>query len=89
MTTAGSTLIADTRVKTVAISEHELTVGLMDGRTNSVPLAWYPRLSDATPEQRSRWQICGGGYGIHWPDIDDDLNTDGMLQRAPAPRPAA
>jgi len=49
-------------------------------------LAWYPRLLDATPAQRANWQICGGGFGIHWPEIDEDLSTQGLLEGAPAPR---
>ncbi len=56
----------------------------MDGRTIIVPLAWYPRLLNATSEQRSKWQIAGGGYGIHWPEIDEDLSTKGLLRGAPA-----
>ncbi len=56
----------------------------MDGRTITVPLAWYPRLLNATSEQRSKWQIAGGGYGIHWLEIDEDLSTKGLLRGAPA-----
>jgi hypothetical protein len=58
---------------------------LMDGRTIIVPLAWYPRLLHATPEQRARWQISSGGFGIHWPEIDEDVSTAGLLRGAPAP----
>ena len=76
---------ADERVKDVRVTEDNLIVDLMDGRTISVPLAWYPRLMNATQEQRNRWEICGGGYGIHWPSIDEDLSTDGLLRGAPAP----
>lgn len=76
---------ADTRVKDVSIGENELSVRLMDGRTISVPLGWYPRLAGATPGQRQHWEIAGGGYGIHWPEIDEDLSTDGLLRGAPAP----
>jgi len=79
-------LAADERVKGVQITEDTVSVSLMDGRIISVPLAWYPRLFNATPEQRKNWQICGGGYGIHWPDIDEDLSTEGLLRGAPAPR---
>ena len=61
----------------------------MDGRTIAVPLAWYPRLSTATVEQRAHWQVCGDGYGIHWQDIDEDLSTEGLLRGAPAPQPRA
>jgi len=57
----------------------------MDGRSISVPLAWYPRLLSATPQQRKRWEISGAGYGIHWPEIDEDLSTEGLLRGAPAP----
>lgn len=76
---------ADTRVKAVALDEDSLAVELMDGRAITVPLAWYPRLAEATPQQRANWEIAGGGYGIHWPEIDEDLSTDGMLRGAPAP----
>lgn len=73
-------------VKDVRLDADTLTVDLRDGRAISVPLAWYPRLLNATPEQRARWQIAGGGFGIYWPDIDEDLSTDGLLRGAPAPR---
>jgi len=56
--------------------------------TISVPLAWYPRLLHATPKQRRQWEKAGAGYGIHWPDIDEDLSTDGLLRGAPAPKAA-
>jgi len=79
-------LAADERVQAVELDDDSLTVHLMDGRVISVPLAWYPRLLRATPKQRKNWQIAGGGYGIHWPDIDEDLNTEGLLRGAPAPR---
>jgi hypothetical protein len=77
----------DERVKAVSVDDDRLTVNLMDGRTISVPLAWYPRLFNATPEQRQRWEIAGGGHGIHWPDVDEDLSTDGLLRGAPTPNP--
>ena len=79
-------LEADERVKDVHLSEDDLSVSLMDGRTITVPLVWYPKLLAATPEQRNNWQICGGGYGIHWPEIDEDLSTEGLLRGVPAPR---
>ena len=74
------------KVKHVFFTEDTLGVDLLDGRTILVPLAWYPRLLHATQEQRANWQVCGGGYGIHWPDIDEDLSTEGLLRGAPAPR---
>jgi hypothetical protein len=78
-------LSADERVRDVRVSEDTLTVDLMDGRTISVPLVWYPRLFGATPKQRSNWKVCAAGYGIHWPDLDEDLSTEGLLRGAPAP----
>lgn len=79
-------LTADERLRDVHFTEDTLSVDLMDGRTITVPLAWYPRLFNATPKQRSNWEVCGGGYGIHWPDIDEDLSTEGLLRGAPAPK---
>jgi hypothetical protein len=72
------------RVKGVHFTEDRLAVDLVDGRTIIVPLAWYPRLLEATAAQRLNWKISGAGYGIHWPDIDEDLSTDGLLRGAPA-----
>jgi hypothetical protein len=77
---------ADERVSAVAFTDEALSVSLKDGRTITVPLAWYPRLLHATPQQRNHWKIAGGGYGIHWPDLDEDLSTEGLLRGAPAPR---
>jgi hypothetical protein len=75
---------ADIRVKSVALDDDRLTVELMDGRAVAVPLAWYPRLAGASPDQRKDWRIAGGGYGIHWPALDEDLSTEGLLRGAPA-----
>ena len=77
--------VTDERVLDVRFDEHSIIVDLMDGRTISAPLAWYPRLLRASPEERSGWQKAGGGYGIHWPTIDEDLSTEGLLRGAPAP----
>jgi len=77
---------AGTRVKDVRVTEDVLSVDLIDGRTIIVPLAWYPRLLHATPEQRANWQVAGAGFGIHWPDVDEDLSTDGLLRGLRAPR---
>jgi hypothetical protein len=79
---------ADERVQDVQFTEDSLSVDLRDGRVISVPLAWYPRLLRATPAQRNNWKISGGGYGIHWPDIDEDLSTQGLLRGAPSPKSA-
>jgi hypothetical protein len=72
------------RVKNVRFTEDTLAVDLADGRTIVVPLVWYPRLLDATSEQLRNWQVSAAGYGIHWPDIDEDLSTAGLLRGAPA-----
>ena len=77
---------ADERVRNVSFTDDFLTVELYDGRSISVPLVWYPRLLHATVEQRAQWQVSGGGYGIHWPGVDEDLSTEGILRGAPAPR---
>jgi len=77
------------RVRDVHFSDDTISVDLFDGRTITVPLAWYPRLLHATPEQRAHWKLAGAGYGIHWPDIDEDLSTKGLLHGAPAPRRAS
>jgi hypothetical protein len=84
-----SARVTDERVLDVRCDDHSLVVDLMDGRTISVPLAWYPRLRHASVEERSQWELAGGGYGIHWPAIDEDLSTEGLLRGAPAANHAA
>jgi len=79
-------LAADERVAGVEFTIDSLVVSLMDGRRISVPLVWYPRLLDATDAQRNNWKISGGGYGINWPEVDEDLSTEGLLRGSPAPR---
>ena len=76
---------ADERVAGVSLTSDTLCVSLKDGRTITVPLAWYPKLFRASPEQLGNWKIAGGGYGIHWPELDEDLSTEGLLRGAPAP----
>ena len=76
-------------VTDVACMEDKLVVDLADGRTISVPLAWYPRLLHATPRERDNWEIAGAGVGIHWPDIDEDLIMEGLLRGAPSPQAKA
>lgn len=79
----------DIRVRTVSVTDDELIVGLMDGRTIATPLAWFPRLLDAPPEQRNYWERTEAGYGIHWPDLDEDLSTEGLLRGGRAPHGSA
>jgi hypothetical protein len=81
-----SVSVGDERVLDVQSTDDTLSVGLRDGRVITVPLVWYPRLLNATPTQRKKWKIAGGGYGIHWPDLDEDLSTKRLLRGAPAPR---
>jgi Protein of unknown function (DUF2442) len=80
-----SAIQTNEKVKHVFFTDTTIGVDLMDGRTIVVPLVWYPRLLNATPEQRLSWEVCGGGYGIHWEELDEDLSTAGMLRGAPAP----
>ena len=65
-----------------SIKDGRLSVDLMDDRTIPSPLAWYPRLAAGTPAQRENWELCGAGMGIHWPDLDEDLSTEGLLMGA-------
>jgi hypothetical protein len=71
-------------VQDVRVSDDALTVDLVDGRTLSVPLAWYPRLLHATAEERNRWRLVGRGEGIHWPDLDEDISVEGLLLGRPS-----
>ena len=77
-------LAADERVTDVKCTKDTLSVALRDGRTITVPLAWYPRLFNATAAQRKNWQVAGGGYGIHWPDVDEDLSAKGLALGKPS-----
>ena len=78
---------SDPRILTVNVSDEMITAQLADGRNISVPLAWSWRLSDATPEQRAKFEIIGTGEGVHWPDIDEDISARGMLEGVPARPP--
>jgi len=80
-----SALNAGEMVKSVSFARGAIVVDLLDGRTISAPLAWYPRLLHATPAQRKNWKISGGGFGIRWEELDEDLSTEGLLRGAPAP----
>jgi hypothetical protein len=72
------------QVTHVAVSKDTLTVALTDRRTISVPLDWYPRLIHATPEERGSWRLIGGGRGIHWPAIDEDISVTNLLTGQPS-----
>ena len=68
----------------VTVYDDTLSVELSDGRTISVPVDWYPRLSHATESQRSNWRLIGGGHGIHWEDLDEDISVEGLLAGKPS-----
>jgi uncharacterized protein DUF2442 len=80
---------SDPRIQDVLVTEDEIIAHLADGRVISVPLAWSWRLSEATPAQRANWRLIGSGQGVHWPDVDEDLSVEGLLQGVPARRPAS
>ncbi len=67
------------RVITVSVTDDTLSVELEDGRTVSVPIGWYPRLAHGTPAERANFQISSAGYGIFWPDLDEDIGVEGLL----------
>ena len=68
----------------VSVTDDTLHVELSDGRTISVPLAWYPRLVHATREERDNWELIGEGQGIRWPDLDEDLSVEGLIAGRPS-----
>ena len=72
------------RAHNVEVGDDSLSVDLEDGRTVSVPIGWYPRLLNGTAEQRSNWRLVGGGEGIHWPDLDEDVSVENLLAGKPS-----
>jgi Protein of unknown function (DUF2442) len=80
-----STVETSPRALDLRITDDELTVLLTDGRRISAPLVWFPRLLNATKEQRDEWELLGDGEGIHWPAVDEDLSVAGLLRGTPAP----
>ncbi len=84
MNTAAS---SDPRIQNVRVTDDEIIAHLVDGRVISVPLAWSWRLAAATPAQRANYEIIGDGFGVHWPDVDEDISAEGMLVDAPARPP--
>jgi hypothetical protein len=72
------------RAQDVRVTAEALTVRLMDGRTISAPLEWYPRLHRASPAQRANWRLIGEGHGIHWPDVDEDISTIMLIEGLPS-----
>ena len=72
------------RAQVVSFTDDSLVVELTDGRVISVPLTWFPRLLNAGLEQRANWQLLGEGEGIHWPEADEDISVEGLLQGLPS-----
>jgi hypothetical protein len=77
------------RIVTVEVTDRWISAGFSDGRRVSLPLDWSWRLERATPAQRARWELIGGGEGVRWPDVDEDLSARGFFVGTPAPRPRA
>ena len=74
----------EARARTVSVSEDTLAVELQDGRTVSVPIAWYPRLSHGSESERRDWRLIGDGLGIHWARLDEDISVEGLLLGYPS-----
>ncbi|HWX41488.1 MAG TPA: DUF2442 domain-containing protein [Blastocatellia bacterium] len=75
-----STSTAQRKALNLAVSDDTLAVDLADGRTISVPLLWYPRLVHATEQERNNWRFVGDNEGIHWPDLDEDISIENLLE---------
>lgn len=78
-TSASPSDVGAARAQRVQVTEDSLVVDLVDGRSISAPLAWYPRLAHGSAEERSRWRLIDDGEGIHWPDLDEDISIQGLL----------
>jgi len=78
MSTSGTEL-REALAQTLTVTDDSLVVDLADGRTITVPLAWFPRLAHGKPNERGNWRLIGGGTGIHWPDLDEDISVESLL----------
>lgn len=76
--------IKETKVQHVDVSDESLSVDLADGRTVSVPVAWYPRILHGTIKERNNWRLIGAGEGVHWPDLDEDISLENLLAGKPS-----
>lgn len=72
-------MLTPAKIAQVTVTNEALAVDLEDGRTIAVPIGWFPRLAYGTPAERAKFQISGAGYGIHWPDLDEDIGVEGLL----------
>ena len=73
------TELRDATAQSLSVGEDSLVVDLADGRTITVPLAWFPRLAHGTDKERANWRLIGGGEGVHWPDLDEDISVASLL----------
>ncbi|QQE64088.1 hypothetical protein GFS31_07660 [Leptolyngbya sp. BL0902] len=71
-------------IQAIEITDDSLSVDLSDGRTITVPLAWYPRLLHSSPEERQTWRLIGNGSGIHWPHLDEDISLKNIILGQPS-----
>jgi hypothetical protein len=78
-TDSAPVLAAPPRAVHVTVTDDTLSVDLEDGRTIAVPIGWFPRLAYGTPPERANVQISGAGFGLHWPDLDEDIGVEGLL----------
>jgi hypothetical protein len=78
------TEVRPAQAQVVRITGDDLVVDLMDGRTVTVPLLWYPRLAHGNPAERRNWRLIGRGEGIHWPDLDEDIAVEDLLAGRPS-----
>ena len=79
MNGTNSAVVTLAGVLSVDVTDDTLSVDLEDGRTVSVPIGWYPRLANGTTAERANFQISGAGYGVYWPDLDEDIGVEGLL----------
>jgi len=77
---SSSSVKLDATAVDVAVTDDQLVVVLADGRELAAPLLWFPRLFEATPDQRRNWRLIGRGHGIHWPDVDEDISVTSLLR---------
>jgi len=71
--------LGEAMAQSLSVTDDALVVDLTDGRTITVPLIWFPRLSHGAPDERANWRLIGNGTGIHWPDLDEDISVESLL----------
>ena len=81
---SSTTKVRPVAAQNVTATDDALVIELVDGRTISAPLAWYPRLLHSEPKERNKWRLIGQGEGIHWPDLDEDISVENVLLGKPS-----